>query len=103
MRAIFQDGCRQYSVTEGDSLLLDLRPAEKGDEIAFDRVLMCSSEADVRVGAPYVDGATVEAKVLGQELGPKVIIGKIRRRKRYRRKTGFRARYTRIQITKISA
>lgn len=102
MDAVFEDRGRQYRVAEGDSVLLDRRPADKGDRIEFDRVLLCNRDDGTHVGAPYLEGARVVAEVQAQELGPKTIIGKIRRRKRYRRKTGFRARYTRVQIKDIS-
>ena len=102
MNAIFEDGGRQYHVSEGDTLLLDSRPAEKGQVLEFDRVLLCNREDGTRMGAPYLEGAKVVAEVEGHELGPKTVIGKFRRRKRYRRKLGFRARYTRVRIQEIS-
>ena len=101
MYAIFEDRGRQYRVAEGDSILLDQRPAAKGQTLEFDRVLLCNRDDGTRVGAPYLDGAKVVALVEGQELGRKVVIGKIRRRKRYRRKVGFRAHYTRVRIREI--
>jgi len=101
MYAIFEDGGRQYRVAQGDSILLDQRPADKGQTLEFDRVLMCSREDGSHIGAPYLDGAKVVAEVQGQEHGRKVVIGKIRRRKRYRRKVGFRPQYTRVTIKNI--
>lgn len=102
MDAVFEDGSRQYRVSEGDSVLVDRRPGDKGQRIEFDRVLVCTRDDGTHVGAPYLEGAKVVAQVQAQELGPKTIIGKIRRRKRYRRKIGFRARYTRVQIKEIN-
>ena len=102
MFAVFEDGGRQFRVSEGDSVLLDLRPADRGQTVEFDRVLVCNREDGTRIGAPYLEGAKVVAEVEAQELGPKTIIGKFRRRKRYRRKTGFRARYTRVTIKQIN-
>ena len=102
MYAVFEDGGRQYRVSEGESLLLDRRPAEAGQTIEFDRVLLCSREDGTRVGAPYLDGAKVIAEVQGSETGPKIVVGKFRKRKRYRRKTGFRAAHTRVRITQIA-
>ena len=102
MYAVFQNGGRQYRVSAGDELVLDKQPADPGQTLEFDQVLLCSQEDGTRVGAPYLDGAKVVAEVLDHELGPKVIIGKARRRKRYRRKTGFRAQGTRVQIKEIT-
>ena len=102
MFAVFEDGGRQYRVSEGDSVLLNQCPAEKGQTVEFDRVLVCNREDGTRIGAPYLEGATVVAQVEAQEPGPKVVIGKIRRRKRYRRKTAFRPRYTRVTIKQIN-
>ena len=85
MYAVFEDGGRQYRVSEGESVLLERRPAEKGQTLEFDRVLLCSRDDGTRVGAPYLDGAKVIAQVQGQDVGPKLVVGKFRRRKRYRR------------------
>jgi large subunit ribosomal protein L21 len=67
-------------------------------------VCLVGGEGQGRIGAPYVAGASVTAKVVRQQLkGEKVTIGKFRRRKNSRRRTGFRARYTEVQIEAIHA
>ncbi|REK18217.1 MAG: 50S ribosomal protein L21 [Planctomycetota bacterium] len=103
MYAIIVDGGRQYKVTEGQELVVDYRDASAGDDVKFDRVLALSNGTDLNLGAPVVDGATVSAKVLGVLQGPKLTVQKFRRRKTYRRRTGHRQLYTKIQIDKISA
>ncbi len=103
MYAIIEDKGRQYSVQEGDLLLIDLREAAAKESIVFDRVLFLRTDAETRVGRPTVDGARVTATVLGEVKGPKVIIRKFRRRKNYRRKNGHRQRSLRIRIESIEA
>ena len=103
MYAIFEDGSRQYKVAKGDSLEVDDRQITAGDdEITFDRVLLVRDENGTRVGAPLVDGATVVATVNGHIKGEKLDVIKFRRRKGYRRKTGFRGKYLSITVKEIS-
>ena len=103
MYAIISDGGRQYTVREGDVLRVDYREAEKGAAIDFDRVLAVSGDAGLTVGTPTVAGAKVTAEVLGPEMGKKLIVQKLRRRKNSRRKTGHRQIYTRVRVDKIEA
>jgi large subunit ribosomal protein L21 len=101
MYAIIVDGGHQYKVEEGQQLDIDYRDAPAGDELTFDRVLAVSSGTDVRLGRPLVSGASVTAKVLGPVQGEKLVIQKLRRRKNFRKKTGHRSIYTRVEISKI--
>ena len=104
MYAIISDGGRQYRVEEGQELDIDFRDSrKKGDAIAFDRVLAVSSGADIQLGAPTVDGASVAAEVVGVQQGPKLVVQKFRRRKNSRRRTGHRQMYTKVLICKITA
>jgi len=102
MYAVFKTGGKQYRVFAGDKLRVEKLPGEIGDPITFDQVLLVHSDADaIKLGRPLVSGAKVEAKILGQDLGPKVTIFKFRRRKNYRRKQGHRQPYTALEITGI--
>ena len=105
MYAVLEDRNQQYRVTAGDRVLVDRMEVEPGQSVTFDKVCLlgaADASAGARIGAPYVDGATVTAKVLRQDVkGPKLIIQKFRRRKNSRTRTGFRARYTEIQIEAI--
>lgn len=103
MYAIISDSGRQYKVEEGQEVVLDYHEIETGKELTFDRVLAVGSGADVKLGTPLVDGASVTAKVLGPEKGEKLVVQKIRRRKNSRRKTGHRSILTRVKIEKINA
>lgn len=103
MYAIIEDSGSQMKVAEGDVLTIDLRDGTAaGDEITFDRVLMLGGEGDATLGLPYIDGATVRAKVLEEVKGEKLYVTKFRRRKGYRRKTGHRQRYLEVQIVGIN-
>ncbi len=102
MYVIFEDGGRQHLVREGDVVVLDRRDAEPGQTIELDKVLLCHQDDGTRLGAPYLEGAKVVARVEAQTKGPKIVVGKYRRRKRYRRKTGFRALGTRVRIQEIA-
>ncbi len=70
--------------------------------MTFDQVLMVAGEA-LKLGKPLVGGAKVEAKIVGQGLGKKLIVFKFRRRKNYRRKNGHRQPFTALEITSIVA
>ncbi len=104
MYAIIADGGRQYKVEEGQELTIDFRDLSAGEKLTFEKVLAVSdSQGDLKLGSPTLDGASVQAEVVGAEKGEKLVIQKIRRRKNSRRKTGHRSVYTRVKIAKISA
>ena len=102
MYAIIAADGRQYKVQSGDEIQIDLREdAKEGDAITFDNVLLVSGGEVLKVGKPGVKGASVAAEVIGQEMGDKIYIQKMRRRKNFRRRTGHRQRYTRVRIGDI--
>ena len=101
MYAIFIDGGRQYKVSEGQILDLDYRDVPAGEVLKLDRVLCVSNGSSVKLGGPNVAGALVSAEVIGPQKGEKIYIQKFRRRKNYRRRTGHRQLYTRVNISKI--
>lgn len=105
MYAVIEDSGRQFRVSEGDVLNVDLRDlTDEPKQIEFDRVLLVSDEGDVRIGTPLLKGAKVTAEVLDAEAkGPKVHTYHWRRRKASRTKTGHRQKYVRVKITKIVA
>lgn len=102
MFAIVSHGNQQYKVEPDQVLEVDLMDAQPGDEFKFERVLALSDDNGFRLGTPIVKGVTVTAKVLGETQGPKLYIQKMRRRKNYRRRTGHRQRYTKVQIASIA-
>jgi large subunit ribosomal protein L21 len=102
MYAVFKTGSKQYRVEKGDKLRVEKLPGGVGDAVSFDDVLLVSGEA-LKLGKPIVSGAKVEAKILSQGLGQKIIVFKFRRRKNYRRKRGHRQPFTALEITNIVA
>lgn len=83
-------------------LSVELLDAEAGSTVDLDKVLLISDGTNVKVGAPYIEGAKVSAKVLGAHGGEKVKIVKFRRRKHHQKVTGHRQWYTDLQITGIT-
>jgi large subunit ribosomal protein L21 len=76
---------------------------DAGSTITFDRVLLVGDGEAVTVGTPVVEGATVSGTVLGEALGPKLIVFKFKQKATYRRKNGHRQHLTRVRIDEISA
>lgn len=101
MYAIVAHGNQQYKVESGQVLDIDFSEAAEGSELKFDRVLAVSDDKGFRLGTPTVSGASVTAKVVGPIQGDKIYIQKFRRRKNYRRRTGHRQPFLRVQIDKI--
>jgi large subunit ribosomal protein L21 len=103
MYAVLSSGGKQYRVEAGSTLELERLSAEPGSTITFDRVLLLADGDQVTVGTPLVDGASVSATVLGEALGPKLIVFKFRQKVKYRRKRGHRQHLTRVRIDAINA
>ena len=101
MFAVFEDGSRQYRVSEGDQIDVDFRDVGVGNQIEFDRVLLFSGNDGVRVGNQTVTDAKVVAEVLEHGKGDKIYIQKCKRRKNYRRRIGHRQPCTRIRVRQI--
>src|SRR3954470_21977207 len=100
MFAVFCDGGRQYKVQQGDRLVIDYREKwNAGDTLKFEEVLLAGSKSASKIGVPSITGAVVEAQVIGHRKGDKLEIQKYKRRKKMRRHTGHRQKYTAIQIT----
>ena len=78
-------------------------PSEPGASILFDRVLLIGDGDEVTVGTPVVSGASVSGTVLGEELGPKLVIFKFKQKVKYRRRTGHRQHLLRVRIDEINA
>ena len=100
MHAIIETGGKQYKVAEGDVLFIEKLPQEAGDAIKFDKVLAILGDAP-KFGAPVVEGASVDASVVKNGKGKKVVIFKSK--KGYRLRQGHRQPYTKVEIKKINA
>jgi len=102
MYAIIKAGGKQYRVEKDSVITVDLMNQEEGSAFESDQVLLVKTgENDCKIGTPFVDGAKVNGKIIGHLKGKKVVVFKKKRRKGYRRKTGHRQNYTKIQITDI--
>lgn len=101
MYAVFQTGGKQFRVKPGDRLRVPCLPADPGETVTFERVLLASNGSDVSVGAPLVDGASVTAEVLGHGRDKKVVIFKRKRRKGYRVKKGHRQGFTEVRVSQV--
>jgi large subunit ribosomal protein L21 len=102
MFAIVKTGGKQYRVGPGDQIVVERIAGEVGAEIALDQVLAFSDGEISTVGTPTVVGASVNAKIVQQPRGTKVLVFKKKRRKNYRRKRGHRQELTVLRIEGIS-
>jgi len=102
MYAIMKCGGKQYKVQEGDYLNLDLLDASPKEKVTVNEVLAVN-DGELKIGTPFVGGASVELEVVTHGKDKKIIIYKKRRRKDSKLKKGFRRQYTRVRVTKISA
>ena len=103
MHAIIETGGKQYKVAEGDTLFIEKLPAEAGDAVTFRKVLAVIDGDKLTVGTPVVEGAKVDASVVKNGRGKKVIVFKYKPKKGYRRKQGHRQPYTKVEITAVNA
>lgn len=101
MYAVVTTGNRQYRVSPGDRIDVEKLLGTVGDTVALTDVRLVGQGAEVTIGTPVVAGARVEARIVAQKRGKKLIIFKHRRRKGYRRKKGHRQSLTSLQITGI--
>ncbi|HEX6139257.1 MAG TPA: 50S ribosomal protein L21 [Candidatus Limnocylindria bacterium] len=103
MYAVVSSGGKQYRVEPGTTLTVERMGADAGAAVTFDRVLLIGDGEAVTVGSPVVAGATVTGTVLGEELGPKLVIFKFKQKVKYRRRTGHRQHLVRVRIDAINA
>jgi large subunit ribosomal protein L21 len=100
--AVIRTGGKQYRVTPGELLRIELLPGDVGNEIAFSEVLLTSLEGAVQIGTPLVTGASVTAQIVQHGKEKKILIFKKKRRKNYRRRQGHRQHFTAVRIKTIS-
>ncbi|GAD18932.1 50S ribosomal protein L21 [Helicobacter fennelliae] len=101
MYAILKNGGKQYKVSEGSIVLLDKLSLEPKSKVDFNEILALHNGKELIVGTPFVSGAKIEAEVINEGRGKKVVIFKKRRRKDSKTKRGFRRDFTRVRILKI--
>jgi large subunit ribosomal protein L21 len=101
MFAVIRSGSKQYKVSEGEILDVELFDAEEGKEAVLNDILMIGNGDVITVGQPVITGASVTAEILGEVKGDKVIAFKYKRRKGYHRTVGHRQKRLRLKINKI--
>lgn len=101
--AVIETGGKQYKVAEGQTIKIEKINKNAGDKAIFDKVLLTANAdgTSVNIGAPYIEGATVEADVIEEARDRKVEIVKYKRKTRYRRRQGHRQEYTKVKISKV--
>src|SRR5258706_6675592 len=103
MYAVIETGGKQYRVSPGQTVEVELLPAELGATVAFDRVLLVSAEGTTFVGQPTVAGGSVIATVSRAGRGKKIICFKYHAQKRYRRTHGHRQDHKNLTVAHIQA
>ena len=103
MYAIIKTGGKQYRVAAGDMLKVETLNAEVGSQVTLSEVLAVSDGNELKVGAPFVEGASVTATVVSHGRHDKVRIFKMRRRKHSIKSAGQRQNYTELKIDSIAA
>ena len=102
MKAVIVTGGKQYTVAEGDVLFIEKLNAEAEATVKFDTVLAVLDGENTKIGAPVVEGAAVEAKVVKNGKGKKIDIIKYKAEKGEKKHIGHRQPYTKVEITKIA-
>jgi large subunit ribosomal protein L21 len=100
-QAVFTTGGKQYVAQSGKKMKVEKLPQEEGSDVVFDQVLLVEDGGKTEIGKPFVQGASVKAKVLRQAKGKKVIIFKFKSKKRQKTKKGHRQFFTEVEITGI--
>ena len=102
MKAVIVTGGKQYTVSEGDVVYVEKLGAEAEEVVKFDQVLAVLDGENSKIGAPTVEGAAVEGKVLKNGKGKKITVFKYKAKKNEKKKIGHRQPYTKVEITKIA-
>ena len=102
MKAVIVTGGKQYTVAEGDILYIEKLNAEEEATVKFEQVLAVLDGENTKIGAPVVEGAAVEAKVVKNGKGKKIHVLKYKAKKNEKKKIGHRQPYTKVEITKIA-
>ena len=101
MYAVFTTGGKQYKVQEGDKIYVEKLGTPEGEKVSFDTVLAIQSDDGLKVGAPYVEGAKIEASVIKTAKAKKITIIKYKSKKNEKKKMGHRQPYSQISIDKV--
>ncbi len=103
MYAVIETGGKQYQVKEGDVLFIEKISAEADETVTFDKIVAVGAEDGIKIGTPYVDGATVEAKVIKNGKAKKITVFTYKPKKGEKKKQGHRQPYTQVRIEAVKA
>jgi large subunit ribosomal protein L21 len=103
MYAIVEIAGQQFKVSKDQRVFVHRLASEEGSKVSFDKVMLLDEDGTITIGAPAIEGASVEAKVLKHLKGDKVIVFKKKRRKGYKKKNGHRQSFTQIVVESILA
>jgi large subunit ribosomal protein L21 len=105
MYAVIETGGKQYKVQAGDFIQIEKLSGDKGTEVSFDKILFWSAPESeggkVLLGKPFIEKAKVQAEIVSQGRGDKILIRKMKRRKGYRKSQGHRQEYTQVIVTAL--
>ena len=99
--AVIETGGKQYKVAPGEKMKIEKLNGVAGEEIVFEKVLLTVEGSEISIGEPFLKGALVSAKILGQGRDDKKIVFRYHSKTRYRKKKGARQHFTELEITKI--
>jgi len=101
--AVIETGGKQYKISEGDSLSIERLAVEhkEGDTVVFDKVLLIDDGKTTTVGAPYIEGAKIEAEFVEEGKGKKIHIRKFKSKSRYTRRVGHRQVYNKVKVASV--
>ena len=97
--AVIKTGGKQYIVSKGDEILVDRINEKKGKKLNLETLL--KSDKTIKIGSPTLKTGVVKAEIIGEVKDEKIVVFKYKAKKRYRKKTGFRAKKTKIKILSI--
>ena len=103
MYAIIETGGKQYKVEAGDVIYIEKLDVEADADITFDKVIAVGSDDGIKVGAPYVEGASGSAKAVKNGKAKKIVVFTYKPKKNAKRKMGHRQPYTKVEISAINA
>ena len=104
MYAVIETGGKQYQVKEGDVVFIEKLAVEADETVTFDKIVAVGTDEGIRIGTPYVDGASVEAKVIKNGKAKKITVFTYKPKKgSSHKKQGHRQPYTKVRIDAIKA
>ena len=103
MYAIIETGGKQYKVEANDVVFIEKLDVESDSEVVFDKVIAVAGDDGIKVGTPYVEGATVTAKAVKNGKAKKITVMSYKAKKNEKRKLGHRQPYTKVEIVSVNA